>query len=245
LITGAAGLIGGILRERLEGYEVVSVDRRRGVEGVARVDSTRLRRLQRVLDGVDVVVDLAGDASPDASWQDVHKNNLPATVNLLEVAVRAGVSRVVYASSNHVTGMYEREEPYASIAAGRYDGLTPDRIPRLKADAPVRPDGPYGLGKVLGEAAGRYYAEEFGLSVLCLRIGTVTRSGRPITPRHFATLLSHDDLVRLVRAAIDAPQELAYGIYYGVSANTWRFWDIERASTEFGYSPRDDAERWR
>ena len=69
--------------------------------------------------------------------------------------------------------MYERDEPYASIVAGRYDGLDPDDLPRLTADAPIRPDGPYGIGKAFGEAAARYYAEEFGLSVICLRIGTV------------------------------------------------------------------------
>lgn len=98
-------------------------------------------------------------------------------------------------SSNHVVGMYEHDEPYASVVAGRYERLDPDELPRLKADAPTRPDGPYGVGKAFGEAAGRYYSEAFGLSVICLRIGTVTGENRPEEPRHFATMLTHRDLV--------------------------------------------------
>ena len=44
---------------------------------------------------------------------------------------------------------------------------------------------------------------------------------------------------------IEAPPELGYAIYFGVSANTWRFWDIEQPREEIGYDPQDDAERWR
>ena len=98
---------------------------------------------------------------------------------------------------------------------------------------------------MLGETASRYYAERYGLSCICLRIGTVNREDRPLQPRHFATLLSHSDLVRIADCAIRAPRELRYGVYYGVSANTWRFWDIANAREELGYVPQDDAERFR
>ena len=81
--------------------------------------------------------------------------------------------------------------------------------------------------------------------MLCLRIGTVNRDDRPANARQFATLLTHRDLVQLVRRCLQAPEELAFGVYYGVSANTWRFWDLEDAARELGYVPEDDAERWR
>ena len=97
----------------------------------------------------------------------------------------------------------------------------------------------------MGEAAGRWYAEEHGLSVICLRLGTVSRDDRPGWSRHFATLLSHADLVRLTRCCIEAPQDVRYAIYFGVSANTWRFWDTDEPRDEIGYEPLDDAERWR
>ena len=63
--------------------------------------------------------------------------------------------------------------------------------------------------------------------------------------RHYATLLSHADLVRLVDCSLEAPPELRFGIYYGVSANTWRFWDLANAREELGFEPADDTERFR
>ena len=115
----------------------------------------------------------------------------------------------------------------------------------LKTDAPIRPDGLYAVGKAFGEALGRLYADEHGLSVICLRLGTVNAADRPQVPRHFATLLTHADLVRLVRCAIDAPDDLRFAVFYGVSNNTWRFWDLTGPREAIGYEPQDNAETWR
>ena len=246
LVTGAAGTIGRILLDGLaDEYALHGLDARRGpgVEHV--VDTAKGRRLARRFDGMQAVVDLAADPSVTASWKSVRENNIPATANALEAAREAGVRRVVFASSNHVVGMYERDEPYASIVSGRYDGLDPEELPRLTADVPIRPDGPYGIGKALGEAAARYYAEEFGLSAICLRIGTVNAANRPENARQFATLLTHRDLVQLVRRCLAAPDSVRFAVLYGVSANTWRFWDLEEARLTVGYEPEDDAEAWR
>jgi nucleoside-diphosphate-sugar epimerase len=109
----------------------------------------------------------------------------------------------------------------------------------------VRPDTPYALGKAFGEAAARHYADVHGLPTLCLRIGTLNAEDRPKQPRDFATLLSHGDLVRLCECALEAPKDLRFGIYYGVSDNRWRFWDISEAQSEIGFVPQDDAERLR
>ena len=229
----------------LEGrYDVVGVDRAlRRPPNVRRRNLARSRGLAALFDGVDAVVDLAGLASDRTEWKAVWRNNLPATLNVLEAARRAGVRRYVFASSNHVTGGYEREPPYSAIVAGDYAGLDPGSLPLIEADWPVRPDGAYALGKVLGEAAARWYSDAVGLSAVCLRIGTVNRADRPLEPRHFATLLTHADLLRLVESAVTA--DVSFGVYYGVSRNTWRFWDIESARDEIGYTPQDDAERFR
>ena len=127
----------------------------------------------------------------------------------------------------------------------RTRGSIPLSIPLIGTDWPVRPDSPYGVGKAFSEAAARYYSDQYGISCICLRIGTVLAEDRPKLPRHYATLLTHGDLVRLVGCALRAPLELRYGVYYGVSANTWRFWDIANATEELGYEPQDDAERFR
>ena len=247
VITGAAGLIGTVLERGLgDRYEIVGIDRAlRRRPNVRRVDLRRPRALGSLFAGAEAVVDLAGLPSARTPWLDVWRNNLPATMNTLEAARQASVPRVVFASSNHVTGMYEREPPYSSIVAGDYDGLDPSATPLIAPTWPIRPDSPYALGKVLGEAAARHYADAHGLSALCLRIGTVNAESRPLEPRHFATLLTHADLVRLVEATLAAPEDLAYGVYYGVSRNTWRIWDIRNAQVELGYDPLDNAEAYR
>jgi nucleoside-diphosphate-sugar epimerase len=245
LITGAAGLIGAILRRSLaDDYELSGLDaRRRLFRGGANM--RKLRSVLRHFENQGTVVDLAADADAAAGWRAVYGNNLLATYNAFEASRRSGVRRIIFASSNHVTGLYERDPPYDAIVAGRYDDLDPTTIPLLTAEAPIRPDGLYAVGKAFGEALGRFYAEEHGLSVICVRIGTVNAADRPHGPRHFATLLTHADLVRLVRCAIEAPDEIGYGIFYGVSNNTWRFWSLTDARESLGYEPDDDAELWR
>jgi nucleoside-diphosphate-sugar epimerase len=173
------------------------------------------------------------------------EKDIEGRVNVLEAARAHGVRRYVFASSNHVTGMYELDQPYASIVAGAYDGLDPTEIPLIAPDAPIRADSPYGVGKGFAEIASRHYAERYDMSCLCLRIGTVLRDDRPHRARHYATLLTHADLARLVDCALRAPLELRHGIYYGVSANRWRFWDIANARDELGFEPHDDAESFR
>lgn len=246
ILTGAGGLIGGILSKGLRGeYPTLGLDVAPGRSVDVVADMADAPSLESAFDGPPFVVDLAANSDADASWATVRDNNIPATLNALEAAHRSGVKRVVFASSNHVVGMYERDEPYASVVAGKYAGLDPDALPRLDETSPVRPDGPYGVGKALGEAAGRYYWEEHGMSVICLRIGTVNPQNRPTNPRHFSTLLTHRDLVQLVRACLAAPMSVGFAALFAVSANTWRIWDIGRAEELVGYVPQDNAERWR
>lgn len=246
-VTGAAGLIGTLLCNDLErDYDLRKLDRvwRSGL--LRRRQDTRRRSFaERNFAGATTVIDLASDPAAGAGWATVLNENVPSAVSVYEAALSAGVRRVVYASSNHVTGLYERDEPYASICAGRYEGLEPSSIPMIGASSPIRPDGPYAVGKAAAEAAGRYYADGHGLSVICIRFGTVYPADRPGSQRGYATMLSHGDLARLVRACITAPPELHYGLLYGVSANTWRFWDLEEAARLVGFEPVDDSERLR
>lgn len=246
LITGSGGKIGGILRSGLaDDYAIrgLDVEPGPGVDVVA--DLRRLDRVRAAFAGVDAVVALAGDPRVEAPWQTVSGNNLAVTLNALEAARLAGVRRFVFASSNHVTGGYELDEPYASIVAGRYDGLDPGRVPQLDASSAIRPDSFYGAGKAASEALARLYSDRHGLQAICLRIGQVNYENRPKHVSHYATLLTHRDLIQLVRRSLTAPDELRFAVYYGVSANTWRFWDLEAPRRELGYEPQDDAERFR
>jgi hypothetical protein len=59
-----------------------------------------------------------------------------------------------------------------------------------------------------------------------------------------ATWLSHRDLSQLVDRCLSV-QGVRFEIFYGVSGNTWRFWDIEHAARVLGYVPQDNAETYR
>lgn len=247
LITGSAGKIAEVLAGALgDTYEFSGIDiQPTDVISTLVADMSDFDAVHRAFQGQDVVLDLAAVTDDEAPWEPVHGISIPATYNALEAARRAGVKRFIFASSNHATGMYETDQPYSDIVAGRYEGIDPDNIPYVTADMPVRPDGPYGIAKVFGEAAGRYYSDRYGMSVLCLRIGTLNREGRPVVVRQFSTLLTHGDLIHLVERCIEAPDDVKYGIFYGVSDNKWRFYDIDNARELIGYRPQGDAETWR
>jgi nucleoside-diphosphate-sugar epimerase len=247
LITGSSGLIGGIVAQGLgHKYDLSGVDIRPSEHIRTHIADMRdFAAIQPAFEGMDAVVDLAALIQVESTWEQVYGNNIPATYNAFEAARRAGVKRIVFASSNHAAGMWEYDEPYKSIVAGNYKGLDPKTLRRVTVDMPIRPDSPYGIGKAFGEATGRFYSEKYGISVLCMRIGTVNREGRPTTIRQFATILSHRDLAHLVERCLEAPESVRFGIVYGVSRNTWRFWDIEGAKKLIGYDPQDDMEQWR
>jgi nucleoside-diphosphate-sugar epimerase len=130
---------------------------------------------------------------------------------------------------------------------GAYEGLPPglhlrQNPEKITVDDPIRPDGFYGVSKAAGEAIARMYFEVYGIESICLRIGSVIREDDPgINPRFGSTWLSHRDLIQLVRKSLST--EASFGIYYGVSNNAKRFWDISNAEAELGYHPEDDASK--
>jgi len=250
LVTGSSGLIGGVVIRTLgDQYTFSGLDRVQSADApdipTTVADVSNFDAIRPAFDGVDAVVHLAADAGMQAPWESVLPNNIVATYNVFEASRQAGVQRLVFASSNHAVGMFEFDEPYVRIRAGNYAGLDPISLPRVDHTVRIRPDGYYGISKAYGEAMGAYYAENFALSVICLRIGTVNRHNSPQRDvRHMATWLSHRDLAQLVDRCLRVPG-LRFEIFYGVSRNTWRFWDIEHARRVLGYVPLDNAETYR
>jgi len=248
LITGITGLIGGIVYDNLKNdYEVCGLSRRKMERTGLRSFYGDIRELDKILpafEGQDCVVHLAADASMSAAWDSVLQSNIIGTYNVFEACRLNGVKRVVYASSNHVTGMYERDHPYHHVVRGEYDKIDVP-VPKISHRSETRPDGYYGVSKAYGEALGRYYDEEYGMSVKCLRIGTVNSWDSPLRSiRHFATWLSHRDLAQLVRLCLETGSSV-FDIFYGVSDNKWSFWDIDHATAIIGYHPQDNAEKYR
>lgn len=227
LMTGPAGMIGKqlqhFLRERyrlrlLYHHTVLPAI---GDDEIMRGDVTDLATVERAVAGVDAIVHLAGDPKVDASFESTFENNIRGTYNVYEAAKRHGLPRVVFASTNHVAGWYEVRKEY----------VTPQM--------PVRPDGYYGASKAYGEALGRWYHDAFGLPVICLRIGSYL--DRPGNVRNLSTWLSPRDMYQLTWRSLER-QDVGYGIFYAISGNTRRYWDISDTERVLGYVPEDNAE---
>jgi nucleoside-diphosphate-sugar epimerase len=226
LVTGAAGAIGQAIRPSLgERYALRLMTHNKRVdptsdEQVVVADITCLAEVEAACAGVTAVVHLAANASGHAPWESVLEANIVGTYNVFEAARRAGVPKVIFASTNHVSGWYEKERSY------------------VQPDMPVRPDSLYGASKAFGEALGSYYSDAFGLEVICLRIGSFLPKPRDV--RGLSTWLSYRDCAQLFLRSLDA--DVRFGIFYGISRNTRRYWDITSAQEVLGYQPEDDAE---
>jgi len=108
--------------------------------------------------------------------------------------------------------------------------------------SPLRPQGLYGCSKAWGEALGRHYCDQHGLSVICVRIGAVLPEDRPAAPRHFCVWCSHRDVAQMLEKCITAPEELRYDVFYAVSNNRRNYRDLAHARQVLGYEPRDGAD---
>ncbi|MBA31398.1 MAG: hypothetical protein CL748_02575 [Chloroflexi bacterium] len=247
LITGISGKVGSVITAKLkEKYNISGVDlKKSNLVSTTIADCTNLDKILPAFKGIDVVIDLASDPNQYSDWNVIHDTNLLCTSTALEASRISGVKRFIFASSNHATGMYEFDSPYKEIVEGEYSKINKDNLPLINTEMPIRPDGPYGIGKAFGEASGRYYSDKYDISVICLRIGTLNSESAPTNIRQFATLLTHNDLGRLITACVEAPKEIRFGIYYGVSNNKWKFWDTSNSSKDLNYQPEDDAELFR
>ena len=247
LVTGAAGQIGGIIRDKLGyRYDLVGLDKTDcGWRNAFIADLADLDAIRQAFEGADAVVHLGADPRPRADWESVLANNIVGTRNVYEAARIAGARRVVLASTNHVVGYYPlKDDPYKAIYDGRLGEVR--RPFRMLDDRDSRPDGLYGVSKSFGESLGSYYHDEFGLSVISLRIGWVMTPDDPrFHPAALSLWLSHRDAAQLIRKAVEAPPSVGCAVVYGMSRNALRIWDIESGERLIGFAPQDGAgEEW-
>ena len=225
LLTGAAGGLGKVLRERLKPFaRVLRVTDREPLglagkgEEVEPCELSDRAAVMRLVEGVDAVVHFGG-ISVEAGFDPILQSNIVGVYNLYEAVRRHGVKRVVFASSNHVTGYYRQGET-------------------IDADDPVRPDGLYGVSKCFGESLSRFYFDRHGVETVCLRIGSSFPQVKD--RRMLSTFLSYDDLVELVRCALFAPK-VGHTIVFGMSDNSRKWWDNSKAA-HLGFRARDTAD---
>jgi uronate dehydrogenase len=224
LLTGAVGRIGTVIRKALAPKcamlrvsDIRPLNAEHPNEQAVQCDLADRLAVEALCEGVDAIIHMGGRPG-EGPWPELLQSNVICTMNLLEGARLGKVDRILFASSNHVTGMYP---------VGR----------ELSHLSPARPDSLYGLTKAFGEDATAYYAYKYGVRGLCLRIGSFTPV--PKNRRALSTWCSHDDLVRLVEVGLVA--DYVHEIVYGVSNNTRTWWD-NSAAEKLGYAPRDNAE---
>lgn len=228
LLTGAAGGLGQALRGRLKANcsvlrlsDRVDFGAAGAGEEVVLADLADAAAVDAMVQGVQAIVHLGG-VSVEGPFGPILQANILGLYNLYEAARKHGVQRVVFASSNHVTGFYRQSET-------------------IDADAPARPDGLYGVSKAFGEDLSRFYFDRYGIETACVRIGS--SFPEPKDRRMLATWLSFDDLHRLITACLTTPV-LGHSIVFGMSDNAVTWWDNSRAR-HIGYAPQDSSDIFR
>ncbi|MBI2951198.1 NAD(P)-dependent oxidoreductase [bacterium] len=233
-ITGAAGLIGAALRKHLRGrydfrllFHSTVPEVEKGDEVVIS-DVSNFEAMLEATAGVDAIVHLAlarwrGTTQAQRA-QSTLQVDIPAVYNIYEAARVNRVPTVVFASTNHVTGHYEKEGALS------------------QPDLPVRPDGIYGAGKAFGEALGRFYSERHGIRVLCLRIANFNGKDEPgrLYEPGLSRWLSPRDMAQLTWRCIEA-EGVTFGVFYGVSRGGEQKFDLSNAKALLGYEPEDDG----
>lgn len=209
-----------VLRHLIRSTDVVDLGEALQGEETIQADFADMQQCMRLVAGTQAVIHLGGVSVEDTFDRLLH-SNIVGTYNIFEAARQAGVRRVIYASTHHVVGFYERGES-------------------VDAASLPRPDSLYGVSKAYGEVLGSLYANKYGMEVVCLRIGSA--EPKPRDTRDLSTWLSLPDLLRLIEACLAAPT-FGFEILYGVSAND-RAWWKNSATGVIGYEPQDNAERF-
>lgn len=146
-VTGGSGKLGKsvVARLRDEGHEVINLDKA-GIRGAgfARIDLTdygqvidALFGINDLASGFDAVVHLGAIPAPGIVPDVVtFHNNMLATYNVFQAARRAGIRKLVYASSETVLGLpFDIDPPYIPV----------------DEEYPARPESTYSLVKHLEE----------------------------------------------------------------------------------------------
>ncbi|MFS0654501.1 NAD-dependent epimerase/dehydratase family protein [Bacillus sp. 179-C3.3 HS] len=231
-IIGGCGVIGRLLSTELSlEYDVTIIDQAKCVAEVIQADATNEQELYRAIPKeTDVIIhllnmDMSHDVMNAEEFAKMSDIFWKSTYQMFRSAARYNIRKVIFASSNHVTDRYEQD---GCSLLGR--DITTDDVPATK--------NVYGILKFASEQLGRLFHDQTGMSVINLRIGTVVTDEMKALhkkKRTKRTLLSHEDLFAITKAAIET--DVSFGTYYAVSENEGKPWSTEKAKQELGYRP--------
>jgi uronate dehydrogenase len=226
LLTGASGGLGRVLTRALaaQGWTLRLTDiapfpdRLPAGASFTRADLVDGMAILRLAEGCGAILHFGG-VSVERPFAEVLGPNISGLYHVYEAARRER-ARVIFASSNHAVGFYERTAT-------------------IDTDAPPMPDGYYGLSKAYGELMGRLYWHKHGVESVSIRIGS--SFPEPVDERMLATWLSYDDLSRLVTRCVLTPK-VGCSLIWGASANQRMTWWGSDARDVVGWAPQDSAD---
>ncbi len=230
LLIGAAGSIGTSLRNALgQAYHFRCFDKLPTENEANAVigNIMNLDELASAMGEMNAVIHLAANPRAEQAWENVYAEGIGGTYNVFDAARQAGIKKVIYASSTAVLGWRELQQ-------GK----------RVSPNMPVYPTTLYGIGKATGELLARYFSETYEMSIVCLRIGYFyTEPPYPQSPRDeiLSAWCSPEDLADLVQRCLET-DGLGFRVFYGVSNNRRRLWDIRNARELVRYQPESNAE---
>lgn len=246
LITGASGLIGRITIAALKDKYDFSAVNRRPVAGITclQADISDLEAIKPAFRGMDMVLHLAAYTGAD-DWDETMKVTVQGTLNVFLAAQEAGIKRVVFMSTGSTMCGWEWDDdkPYGKLARGEYDQVT-SPWPLISYKDLPRPDSRYAVGKLFGEACGRWFSDVYGMSVPVIRLGAVLDVDRPTLIRHFPGYLSQADAVQMIDKCLSAPMSLKYMIFDAISENKVRWRDTSPAKDILGWKPTGSSDKF-
>ena len=248
VITGVAGLIGGIVHDHLSslGHEVIGIDRplndwlsagRNTDDENARnrvaieMDLTAVsdEELCAVLEGVDCLIHLAADANPSNDDDSMLRNNIEPTTAIFRCAKASHVRRVIVASSGLAqVGL----EPLFAEGGPMYGRL-------IRVEDGVSPTSTYGASKIYAEVLAEMHARIHGMETIAVRIGTVI----PDESEHWrrggrlqATAFLAEDVRRFFQATVEQPLD-GHLLTAAQSDSPGRFLDLEPGLSVLNWLP--------
>ena len=234
LLTGAAGTVGSTLWkawEKQDNYTLTLTDINPIENAASRVELADIRdydAMRALCQEHDVLVHLGYLRHYSLGKIPGEVNDITVSMNLFDAARENGIQKIVYASTNHVTGWNERSSS----------------PPRFSTSDQFCPDGWYGAMKGMAEIAGRYLVDAHDMRFISIRIGSFNGTSEPNGIRHCSTFLTPRDCVQLFSLAVDYSGPVKYLITYGRSANydgyQQSFLDISGAVEVLGYKPEDN-----
>lgn len=220
-------------------YDVRAITRRAVEISSSIVSFDNPDGLSEAFHGLEAIIHLGANPSPGAAWDSVRDNNSDATYNVFDACVKAGVKRMIFASTNHTMNGHTLLTTPAT--------LDPSKKVKLKLNDPPNPDSRYAVSKLFGEQIGKLYSERHGLSFVGMRIGWLVADDDPESKKDTeqedymrAMWLSHRDCVEAHRCALE--METDYQLAYVISNNDRRVFDLDETTKATGYKPKDNAE---